>query len=261
MNRLNLNVSLNQALANKEFMLYYQPKIEFSTGKVVGLEALIRWNDPIQGIRLPGTFLEVAEQSDLIVKIGEWVLRDVCRAIVNNSFKVTIALNLSINQLKKKNQFLKMLANVLDEYKIDSNRLEFEITESILMNGDENINILKSIQKMGIKIAFDDFGIGYSSFNYLKNFTPNRVKLDKSFIDGIPDVPSSVAIVKAVITLCKSLGIKTTAEGAENEEQLKFLIDQGCDEVQSFYFARPLPILEVNKIIEKDFRNLLPSKK
>jgi EAL domain-containing protein (putative c-di-GMP-specific phosphodiesterase class I) len=174
---------------------------------------------------------------------------------------VPIALNLSINQFRQKNQFLKMLAKVFDEFKIDYNRLEFEITESILMNGNENISILKSIQKMGIKISFDDFGIGYSSFNYLKYFTPNRVKLDKSFIDGIPNVPSSVAIIKAIITLCKSLDIKTTAEGAETEEQLKFLIDQGCDEVQSFYFSRPLPISEASKIIENDFKDLIPLRK
>ena len=260
-NRLKLNVALNQALVNNEFVLYYQPKIDFKTGKTVGVEALTRWMDPNQGIRLPDTFFEVAEQSDLIVQIGEWVLRNVCTAIINNSLEVPIALNLSINQFKKKNQFLKMLSRVLNEFKIDYNKLEFEITESILMNGDENISILKSIQKMGIKISFDDFGIGYSSFNYLKYFTPNRVKLDKSFIDGIPNVPSSVAIVKAIITLCKSLDIKTTAEGAETEEQLRFLMDQGCDEVQSFYFSHPLPILEASKIIGKDFKDLLPHKK
>lgn len=259
--RLKLNVSLNQALANKEFVLYYQPKIDFYTGKVVGAEALIRWNDPKQGIRLPGTFLEVAEQSDLIVQIGEWVIRDVCRTIKNNSLGVPIALNLSITQFNMKNQFLKMLSNVFDEYKIDYSMLEFEITESILMNGYENISILKTIQKMGIKIAFDDFGIGYSSFNYLRYFSPNRVKLDKAFIDGIPSVPSSVAIIKAIITLCKSLDIETTAEGAETEEQLKFLIDQGCNEVQSFYFSRPLPILEASKIIKKDFKDLIPHRK
>lgn len=260
-NRIKLNTSLNQALVNNEFVLYYQPKIDFRTGKAVGAEALIRWNDPIQGIKLPGSFLEVAEQSDLIVQIGEWVLRDVCRTIVCNSLEVPIALNLSINQFKKKNQFLNMLSKVFDEFTIDYNRLEFEITESILMNGEENISILKSIQNLGIKISFDDFGIGYSSFNYLKYFTPNRVKLDKSFVDGIPNIPSSVAIIKAIITLCKSLDIKTTAEGAETKEQLKFLIDQGCDEVQSFYFSRPLPILEASKIIKKDFKDLIPHDK
>lgn len=259
--RLNLKMSLKQALVNKEFELYYQPKINFKTGKAVGAEALIRWNNPKQGVRLPDTFLAFAEESDLIVQIGEWVLRDVCRTIINNSLGVPIALNLSVKQFKKKNQFLKILSKVIDEYKIDCNKLELEITESILMNGTENINILKDIQKMGIKISFDDFGIGYSSFNYLKYFMPNRIKLDKSFIDGIPTIPSSVAIVKAVITLCKSLDIKTTAEGPETVDQLKFLIEEGCDEVQAFYFAHPLPISEASKIIEKDFKDLIPQGK
>ncbi len=251
-NRGTLQNDLRKALENNEFVLHYQPKIDIATKKVAGMEALIRWQRP-DILLFPGSFIATAEDSELIIPIGEWVLKT---AWLQNKIwqnlglpTITVSVNLSVRNLNK--QLLQMVEKTLAETNLEPNSFEIELTESVLMvNIENNIQILRSLKEMGIKISIDDFGTGYSSLSYLKRFPIHTLKIDQSFVRDIATDPDDAAIVTAIIAMAHSLGFNVIAEGVETEAQLKFLCEHGCDEIQGYYFSRPLPVLEATNYIQ-----------
>jgi diguanylate cyclase (GGDEF)-like protein/PAS domain S-box-containing protein len=246
--------SLRHALEEEEFLLYYQPKINVTTQQISGMEALIRWKTS-KGIILPGTFMPAAEDSEVINPIGEWTIT---KAFLQNQIwqtagltNVPISINLSVRNLNF--QLLHHIERLLIETNLNPELFEFELTEGVLMdNVDNNIQILRNIKEMGFKISIDDFGTGYSSLSYLKCFPIDILKIDQSFVRDIATDPDDAAIVTAIIGMARSLGFKVIAEGVETEEQLKFLSDHGCDEIQGYFFSRPLPALEATEFIIKN---------
>lgn len=253
MEKVKLQNDLRRALKNKEFVVYYQPKIDINTVKVVGFEALIRWIHPIEGLISPIKFIPEAEEMGLIVDIGEYVLRSACKQ--NKHWQDLgyppkhIAVNLSARQFQQKT-ILDTIENILDETGLDSKWLELEITESISMNDlNFTISMLHNFNKIGVKVALDDFGTGYSSLNYLKKLPIQSLKIDKSFVDNITNNPKELAIAKAITTLAHTMNLSIIAEGVETEEQLLLLKDLKCDMAQGYYFSRPLPPEEVEKIL------------
>ncbi|GEM_PF-2582117 len=247
-----LQNKLRHALDDGEFILYYQPKIDVKTQKVVGMEALIRWRTP-HAVLLPGSFIAAAERSDLIIAIGEWVLKTAC--LQNKAWQdaglstITVSINLSVRSLNK--EILKVVEKILAETNINPNCLEIELMESALIeNVENNIQILRGLKDMGLKISIDDFGTGYSSLSYLKRFPIDTLKIDKSFVRDIASDPDDAAIVTAIIVMAHSLSINVIAEGVETEAQLKFLCDHGCDEIQGYYFSRPLTAEDATLFIQ-----------
>lgn len=257
---LTIENGLRHALAENQFVLHYQPKVDLKTGVIVGVEALVRWQIPQGGLNLPNTFIHIAEQSDLIVYISEWVLLEVCYHFPLLALQVPVAINISAQQFKKQYDIVSFITNLVKKLSIPPHFIEIEITESVLADdAQRSMEILTAFRNMGISIAIDDFGTGYSSFEYLQRFQPNRIKIDKSFIDNVTTDPSAAAIVRAIIALSKALKIKVIAEGVENEEQLKFLINEDCDEIQGYYFAKPLPIYELNQLIVNSTKLKFPT--
>ena len=242
---IQLEAALRKAITNKEFILHYQPKLNLSDGSMHGVEALVRWEKPEVGMISPAKFIPLAEETGLIMQIGEWVLRESCR--VNKSWQdqgytpITIAVNLSPKQFRHQD-IAQLVREVLAETKMDAKYLELEITETAVMdNVDAAISKLNDIRDMGVRISVDDFGTGYTSISYLKQFPISVLKIDQSFVKGIPNNPNDLAITSAVIALAHSLGIKVVAEGVETAEQLQYLADHDCDIVQGYYLSRPLP--------------------
>lgn len=241
---------LRHALVENKLKLFYQPKIDLKSGNIIGVEALLRWQDTESDLRLPDSFLSIAEQTDLIVYIGEWVLLEVCYHFPLLALQIPVAINLSARQLKVQYDIVNFVTNLISKLSIPPHLLEIEVTESVLMEDvARSLDVLLAFKKMGIAIALDDFGTGYSSFEYIRRFKPDRIKIDKSFIDKIPHDTTNVAIIRAIIALSKSLDIKVIAEGVETAEQLKVLLNEGCDEIQGFYFSKPLPLYELNNLI------------
>ncbi|MCM0647338.1 EAL domain-containing protein [Clostridium swellfunianum] len=242
--RITIENNLRPALENKEFELYYQPQVNLFTGKIEGMEALIRWNNTELGFVSPNDFIPIAEKTGLIVPIGNWVLETACRQnkiwIDNGHTYNSIAINVSSIQFIKPN-FLDNVKDILTKENLPSVFLEIEITESLLMDSTEDIiNKLNYLRSMGIKIALDDFGTGYSSLNYLRQLPINVLKIDKSFVQEICDNAEQRLIVDVIISLSHKLGYKVIAEGIETKEQLKLLKDMGCDIGQGYYFSKPV---------------------
>ncbi len=253
--RFTLESDLRDALENEEFVLYYQPIFDLGTNRIVCAEALLRWHHPDRGVILPGKFIEVAEEVDLITPLGEWVLRKACldgRKFSEAGYPLRIAVNISANQLSVKS-FIPFLTRILEETGFDPHYLEVEITESALMkNKQEAAKILKELQEMGVTIAIDDFGTSYSSLNYLKYFPVNKLKIDRSFIGDIMSDPNDVAIATTIIAIAHNLGLKATAEGVETEEQLIFLKLWQCDEAQGFYFSPPVTYERLMELLRNE---------
>ena len=242
---LRMHNGLRHALERGEFVLHYQPQISLATGAVLGAEALIRWHHPELGMLPPGRFISVAEESGLIVPIGDWVLREACRQAVAwrkaGLPELLIAVNLSTVQFKR-GDVLKSVTQALAESGLDPALLELELTESILIKDTEKVlATLQRLKSLGVKLSIDDFGTGYSSLSYLKRFNVDKLKIDQSFVRDMADDPNDAAIVRAIIQMAKSLNLTTIAEGVEDERQLALLRLQHCDEVQGYYFARPMP--------------------
>jgi len=239
-----LEAALRKAITNQEFLLHYQPKLALVEGIMTGVEALIRWESPELGMISPAKFIPLAEETGLILQIGEWALREACRACKawqDAGYRpISVAVNLSPKQFRHQD-IAGLVRSVLDETKLNPQWLELEITETAVMdNVSMGTDKLKDIQSMGIKIAMDDFGTGYTSINYLKQFPISVLKIDQSFVKGIPQSKDDIAITSGVIALAHSLGMKVVAEGVENAEQLQFLADHECDMVQGYYLSRPL---------------------
>ncbi|TCV89658.1 EAL domain-containing protein [Sulfurirhabdus autotrophica] len=255
MDRLTLESGLRRALERKEFILYYQPKVNLVSGEIEGMEALLRWQPPGQKMVSPLDFIPIAEETGLIVPIGEWVLRTACAqyaAWKNAGVNVCrIAVNLSARQFMQQN-LVEVVSRVLHETECDAAGLELEITESIIMeNPDAAVETLRTLSNMGIKLAIDDFGTGYSSLSYLKRFPIGYLKIDQSFVRDITTDADDAAIATAVIALAHSMKLQVIAEGVETAEQLQFLRDHNCDQMQGYFFSPPLPAEQVVKLLKE----------
>src|SRR3989339_379856 len=254
---LTLESDLHKALERNELVLYYQPKVDAATRRVKGMEALIRWKHPDKGLIPPTQFIPLAETSGLILPIGEFVIRTVCRQIRTwqeaGYQHVNIALNVSGRQFDQ-GSLIEIVKEALQDAMIPPQCLELEITESIIMrNPEKAIRTLTELKAMGIQIAIDDFGTGYSSLSYLKRLPLDFLKIDQSFVKDLVLDPKDQAIVRATIAMAHSLNLKTIAEGVETEEQLSFLQEHGCDEIQGYLFSRPLPAEEIPEILSKGY--------
>jgi len=254
LDRLKLEGGLRRALSRQEFVLHYQPQMDLATGAIVGLEALIRWQPPGQETVYPGDFIPIAEETGLIVAIGEWVLRTACAQHVAWDEAATfphtrIGVNLSARQFKQQD-IVKMVSRVLHETGCHATCLELEITESIIMENPEMAaETLHKLSDMGVHLSIDDFGTGYSSLSYLKRFPINTLKIDRSFVRDITTDSDDAAIAKAVIALAHSMKLKVIAEGVETAEQLHFLREQRCDQIQGYYLSRPLAAAEIETLL------------
>jgi diguanylate cyclase (GGDEF)-like protein len=242
--RLSMENALFHAIDRNELLLHYQPLISAKTGRLVGVEALIRWQHPEYGLVSPGQFIPIAEEAGLIDAIGEWVLRTACTQM--NSWyrsglpRIPVSVNLSSRQFRQ-DTLAKTIKAVLDDTGFDSQYLELELTESLLMDDTTRSKaILGELKALGVSIALDDFGTGYSSLSYLKGFHLDTLKIDRTFTAELTTSEATASIVKATIGLAKGLRLKTIAEGVETRAQANFLVKQGCDVLQGFLFARPM---------------------
>jgi EAL domain-containing protein (putative c-di-GMP-specific phosphodiesterase class I) len=236
---------LREAIVKEQFVLHYQPQIALRTGKVVGAEALLRWQRPGHGLIGPSEFLARAEENGLIVPINEWVLREACREARSWHRRghppIRVGVNMSSIQFFKQNVPL-LVTKVLADTGLDPRLLDLELTESIVMHDAEAVaKDLQQLRDLGVSISIDDFGTRYSTLNYIKHFPVDRLKIDQCFIRNLTTNPSDAAIVRAIMSLGHSLELEIVAEGVETAEQLALLSTEGCDEVQGFYFAKAMP--------------------
>jgi diguanylate cyclase (GGDEF)-like protein len=243
--RLNTENNLRHALHRRELALYYQPQVEARSGRVIGVEALIRWNHPDLGLISPARFIPIAEESGLIVPIGEWVMREACRQHVAwrdaGLPPIPVSVNISAVQFRQAG-FADSVRAAIVGSGIDAACLELELTESIVMEDAETtIRSLERLKAMRLNLSIDDFGTGYSSLNYLRRFPIDRLKIDQSFVRDMLDDPADLAIIKAIIGLGHTLGLRVLAEGVETDEEYRALRTGGCDEMQGYAFARPMP--------------------
>jgi diguanylate cyclase (GGDEF)-like protein/PAS domain S-box-containing protein len=260
--RLNLENSLRRALERGEFALHYQPIVELEGGKIVGAEALLRWRHPERGMVPPGKFIPFAEESGLIVPIGEWVLRTACaqaREWEKAGFgKLRVSVNISPRQFQRPDVF-NIIANALRDTKLAPECLELELTESMLMlNPEAAIANMKRLSGMGVQLSIDDFGTGYSSLSYLKRFPIDRLKIDRTFVSGVPKDTDDVAIVAAIIAMAHKLGMNVVAEGVETADQLSYLRNNACDVMQGYYFSPAVPNEEFTALLQVDRSLPLP---
>ena len=239
--RRGLEMDLRKALVNDEFEMYYQPLVHLQTNQITAFEALLRWNHPARGLVSPGEFIPIAEDTGLIVQIGEWVLRTACKEAANWPEHIKIAVNLSPVQLKDR-RLLAVVKSAIANSGLMASRLQLEITESILMqNTFATLSLLHELRRMGVQIAMDDFGIGYSSLSYIRSFPFDKIKIDRSFIADITNGVGPLAIVNAVAGLANCLNMVSTAEGVETNEQRNTLQGTGCTEMQGYLFSKARP--------------------
>src|ERR1039458_7802693 len=257
MERLTLEHSLRLALGREELFLVYQPQIDIATGRIIGLEALLRWQHPELGLVPPDKFIRIAENGGLIMPIGEWVLRTACfqtRKWQDEGLPaVPVAVNVSAVQFRQAG-FCELIRRVLHETGLAPQYLELELTESLLLsNADVMFSVLQELRAMGLKLAIDDFGTGYSSLSYLRQFPVSKLKIDRSFIRDVAVNPDDAAITTAIISMAKSLNLKVIAEGVEDEAQMTFLRTHQCDEIQGYYFSKPLAVDKVADKLRGDY--------
>ncbi len=250
---LNLQRQLTHALERGEFLLHYQPQVSLRSGRIIGVEALIRWQSPELGLVPPNHFIPFAEESNLILGIGEWVLETACAQtrdwIDAGLVVVPVAINVAAKQFSHQ-RVDRLAETVLHRYRLDARLLELELTESMSMSDPEaTIAWMQRLKALGVSIAIDDFGTGYSSLAYLKRFPIDRLKIDRAFISGLTDEPRDHAITTTVIRLAHSLGLVTVAEGVETVGQVRLLADEFCDEMQGYYFSRPLPVVDITRML------------
>jgi diguanylate cyclase (GGDEF)-like protein/PAS domain S-box-containing protein len=251
--RLDLQNRLRRGLEQDEFVLHYQPVLELTTDRIVGAEALVRWNSPEGGLVMPGRFIAVAEECGLIVPLGDWVLREACRQLRRwhdaGHEQLFLAVNLSAIQFRR-GSVEESVIRALRDAGADPGSLELELTESILLQGAEHVLAsVRQLKSLGVKLSIDDFGTGYSSLAYLKRFAVDKLKIDQSFVSNLPADADNAAIVGAVIQMAKSLNLQVLAEGVENEQAVEHLRSLQCDYVQGYHFGRPVSAEEFGKLI------------
>ena len=256
--RLALETGLREALERGEFLLHYQPQVDLKSGRITGVEALVRWRHPERGLVPPATFIPLAEETGLIVPIGVWVLHEACHQArawqKEKPEAIRVAINLSPQQFREPG-LSETVRRILGETGLDPHLLDIELTESVLAgNSDSVAGVLGELEQLGIQISIDDFGTGYSSLSHLKRFPVDVLKIDQSFVRDCTTDPDDAAIVQAIITMAHALGIQTIAEGVETKEQLEFLRRNGCDAMQGFYFSRPVPAEEITRMLRKQRR-------
>lgn len=258
LHRMKLETTMRKALEREEFFLLYQPQVNANSGRIVGVEALLRWNHPELGVIAPDKFIYLAEETGFIVPIGEWVLQTACRQNKLWQTKglppIKVAVNLSARQFAQRDLDV-TISTILMESGLAPQWLELEITESTIMkNAEINISILNRLNEMGIDLAIDDFGTGYSSLSYLKHFPIKRLKIDRSFVSDITTNPDDATIAEIIITMAKTLKLGVIAEGVETRAQADFLSFQNCEEMQGFFFSRPIPAEDIEKMMKNGYK-------
>jgi diguanylate cyclase (GGDEF)-like protein/PAS domain S-box-containing protein len=250
--RLELEGKLRRALERNQFQLHYQPRVDLPTGRVLGAEALIRWHIPGEAPILPERFIALAEETGLIAPIGNWVLHSACAQ--NKAWQdlglppIVVSVNVSARQFRA-NNFVRSVAETLEQTGLDPKYLELELTESVMHDAPQLVAMLGELKRIGVQVAIDDFGTGYSSLSSLKRFPVDRLKVDRSFVEHIAIDTDDAAIVRTIIALGRNLGMKVVAEGVESAEQLQFLREHACDEVQGYYFSRPIPAQQLQLLL------------
>jgi EAL domain-containing protein (putative c-di-GMP-specific phosphodiesterase class I) len=253
--RLELETELRRALGREEFRVYYQPEVLLESGEIVGMEALVRWEHPKRGLLRPQEFLSIAEESNLILPIGQWVLREACNQLRTwqeqdpSTGPLVIGVNLSTREFFQPS----LIAEILRETGVDPQTLQLEITEgAVAYNHAQNANnMLRDLKALGVQFAIDDFGMGYSSLSYLKRFPVNVLKIDRSFVRELGKDLKDTKIVAAIIHLARALDLKVIAEGVETAEQVEQLRKMGCDVAQGYYFSKPLPSEAVSALLQQ----------
>ncbi len=254
--RLQLEVDLRRAIAGNELVLDYQPIVEIATGRIAGVEALVRWRHPTRGLMPPQSFIQIAEDSGLIVLLGRWVMREACYQVsawrTRHSLPgLTINVNLSAGQLRA--GLAEQVAALLEETRLPPECLVLEMTESVLMDHtEENLAYFTAFKEMGVRMAIDDFGTGFSSLSYLHRFPVDVLKIDRSFVDALGDSPGDRALVTTIIQLGRTLNMRTVAEGIQTESQAQALVEMGCEQGQGFYFSAPLPARQLERLLGAD---------
>jgi EAL domain-containing protein (putative c-di-GMP-specific phosphodiesterase class I) len=252
---LTLKSALHEAIDRNELVLHYQPRVDLATGRIRGVEALLRWFHPTMGTISPARFIPIAEETGLIEPLGDWVLREGCRQrkawLDAGMPPLKMAINLSAVQMSQPD-IVPRIAEILAQTALPPECIELEVTESVLAdNQDAIVEKLKAFRAMGIAIALDDFGTGYSSLSYLKRFPLDYMKIDQSFVRGIPGDPDDVAITRTIVALARNLGLKTVVEGVETEEQLAFAKAEGCNEFQGYLFSKPLSVEAIEPLLRR----------
>lgn len=261
--RLTLENSLRKAVENEELVAYYQPQVDLRTGEITGVEALVRWQHQKFGLVPPDKFIPLAEETGVILEIDEWMMKTACRQIKNwereGIANIRVAVNLSTRQFRQKN-LTEKVAQILNDSAVQPKNLCLEITENEVMHNIETtVEILQALKKMGVLLSLDDFGTGYSSLSYLKRFPIDILKIDRTFVNGIPSDRDDTAISTAIVVLAHSMELKVIAEGVEEPEQIAFLQSLQCDEIQGFYFSRPLNAETVTDLLKVKKRLFLPN--
>ena len=247
--RRTLEINLRKAIAVGEFELFYQPLMNLETSTLTGFEALLRWNHPTRGMIPPATFIPLAEDTGLIIPIGEWVLRQACNEAAKWPDDIKVAVNLSPVQFRNKN-LVSMVTSAITNAGIAPTRLELEITETaMLQNTEQTLAVLHMLQGIGVHVSMDDFGTGYSSLSYLRSFPFDKIKIDQSFVRDLDKGDEAIAIIRAISGLGRTLGMMTTVEGIETKEQLEQIRAEGCTEVQGYLFSKPQPASEVPRLL------------
>lgn len=256
--KIELQSELRRAIENDEFVLFYQAQMDISKKKIIGFEALIRWNHPLKGLLHPVDFIYLADESGLIVPIGKWAIKTACKQLKEWSdmgyTDITMAVNLSARQFKDKD-FVRMIYEIIDETGVDPNRLELEITESIALDDLEyTIEVIKELNKIGVKFSLDDFGTGYSAMSYLKHLPISNVKIDKSFLDMVLEDSTDQKIIQAIINLAYNLNLQVIAEGVEQLEHEQLLKELNCNVAQGYLYSKPVPKDKAEELLnKKDF--------
>jgi diguanylate cyclase (GGDEF)-like protein len=258
--KLRTEHELRRALERHELELYYQPKVRISDQRIVGMECLLRWNHPERGLLLPVEFIEVAEETGIIIPIGNWVIGEACRAtkhlVASYGAPLRIAINISPLQFRDPN-LVQIIRRALRESELEASCLELEITETMLMDAVEAAAMtIDRLHELGVKLAIDDFGTGYSSLNYLKKFPIDTVKVDRSFVKDIPNDPDDMEITAAVIAMAHRLKMAVVAEGVETAEQLAFLSQHNCEYAQGFLFSQAQPLEAITRLLAPNVRLL-----